>query len=386
MSSISRRAVLSLGVAVVVGGCTRTGTGAPSTAAPSTTATPPPSTPPTTSPPATSSPASPPPTSASSATVGSTTTDPAGGWDEAALDELVAFARSRATDALRIEQDGVVIVDDQRAEGTPFVGEIASAQKSVVALLVGIAVEDGIVDLDATVTSIIGDGWSAAPFEADVTVRHLMSMTSGLDEALAPIGEPGAQWWYCNSAYHVVHDVLGATTAGRMQALSDDWLFGPIGASPRWYERPGTSSVAVQPDARPKLGLLASTDDLCRIGRLVAERGRVDGRTLLSATTIEELTERSQAHNPSYGLLWWRNDLDGYRVGRDNPLQPGPPIPSAPTSLAAALGAEDQKLYVWPDERIVVARLGERGGPRTLETVSSFDEELWQYIDAASAP
>ena len=64
--------------------------------------------------------------------------------------------------------------------------DVASVQKSVISFLAAIARERGRLDLDRTVASYIGNGWSKASTkqEARITVRHLMTMTSGLNEPL----------------------------------------------------------------------------------------------------------------------------------------------------------------------------------------------------------
>ena len=69
--------------------------------------------------------------------------------------------------------------------------DVASVQKSVVSFLAAIARELVKLDLDRTVASYIGHGWSKASpkQESSTTVRHLMSMTSGLNNSLSYMHE-----------------------------------------------------------------------------------------------------------------------------------------------------------------------------------------------------
>ena len=62
--------------------------------------------------------------------------------------------------------------------------DVASVQKSIVSLLVGIAVKRGLFVLDDAVSSVVGSGWSRAESsrESAITIRHLLTMTSGLDD------------------------------------------------------------------------------------------------------------------------------------------------------------------------------------------------------------
>lgn len=50
--------------------------------------------------------------------------------------------------------------------------------------------------------------------------------------------------------------------------------------------------------------------------------------------------------------------------------------PNAPADMYAALGKNDQKIYVVPSQKLVVIRMGDSAGNVQL-AVSSFDNELW---------
>jgi len=65
--------------------------------------------------------------------------------------------------------------------------DVASVQKSVISFLAAIAQDKGKLDLDRAVADYLGHGWSKASREqeANVTVRHLMAMTSGLNQGLS---------------------------------------------------------------------------------------------------------------------------------------------------------------------------------------------------------
>ena len=92
----------------------------------------------------------------------------------------------------------------------------------------------------------------------------------------------------------------------------------------------------------------------------------------------------SSEMNPSYGYLWWLNGQPGHRVGPGGDLQAGPLIPDGPPDLVAALGKDDQKIYVSRAEDIVLVRQGGRAGTRSSESLSDFDRELWRLVLAAS--
>jgi hypothetical protein len=55
---------------------------------------------------------------------------------------------------------------------------------------------------------------------------------------------------------------------------------------------------------------------------------------------------------------------------------PGSLIPNAPADLYAALGKDDQKMYVIPSQKLVIIRMGNSAGGFSL-AASGFDNELW---------
>lgn len=104
----------------------------------------------------------------------------------------------------------------------------------------------------------------------------------------------------------------------------------------------------------------------------------------LSAAWVDEMLTPSQPFNPSYGYLWWLNGQDGYRLpGPDRRLQPGPLVPAAPPDLVAALGRDDQKLYVSRRLGLLVVRLGDGADSTRPGALTSFDQQLWTHLSAA---
>lgn len=311
------------------------------------------------------------------------------GWDPAALDEVVAFAGSHATKSLLLVVGGRILVEHHFGVDPSFRREVASCQKSVVAVLVGMAVERSLLSLDDAVSDHLGPGWSAAgpgP-EGSITVRHLVSMTSGLDPRLQVVAPPGEVWSYNNAAYHQVQPVLEAATGRSIGALSDEWLWSPIGATASsWYERPGDGAESRDSLGNRLWGLIMSARDMARFGLLVERAGSFgEGRVFDPSVFLEDALTSSSDQNPSYGYLWWLNGQEGFRLGPAGDLQPGPLIPHAPDDLVAALGKDDQKIYVSRSQQIVLVRQGDRAGSRSLETMSSFDDELWTRVTAARA-
>ena len=93
------------------------------------------------------------------------------------------------------------------------------------------------------------------------------------------------------------------------------------------------------------------------------------------------MTTPSQTLNRSYGYLWWLNGQAATGCPAPSSLSPARFMPAAPADLIAALGKNDQKIYVVPSLGLVVVRQGNSAGASRL-AASSFDNELWTKIMA----
>ena len=108
---------------------------------------------------------------------------------------------------------------------------------------------------------------------------------------------------------------------------------------------------------------------MARFGLFILARGSWNGTQVLDTAYFRRMTTPSQLLNRSYKLPGSQATF------------PGPLIPSAPADLIAALGKNDQKIYVVPSLRLVVVRQGNSASASRL-AASSFDAELWTRIMA----
>ena len=285
------------------------------------------------------------------------------GFTEAGLAEVVALVERSNSQSFVLTIDGRIVAEQywQGADATTR-RDIASAQKSVTSTLVGLARDKGLLALDQTVTSILGAGWSAAPAvdEALITVQHLLTMTSGLEPfTLQRKAEPGATWEYNTEAYQRLRPVLEAVAGTDINTLSGDWLFDELGIDAQsWYPRPAMKDAL----GNVIWGLNITAREMVRFGLFALRAGRWADHQITTADWFQ------QAWTPipqkaDYGYLWWL--LGKGRLGRRG----------APADLVAALGAQDQKIYVVPSTGLVLAR---QGGPADDVTAaeSDFDTAL----------
>jgi CubicO group peptidase (beta-lactamase class C family) len=254
--------------------------------------------------------------------------------------------------------------------------DVASVQKSISAMLVGIAQHRGLLRLEDPVQKHLGVGWSKASSEQEqaITLRHLLTMTSGLKDDLTFEAAAGTRWRYNSSAYAHTVKVVAAASKKTPNDLTREWLTGRIGmADSNWVERPAQGRETVV----NALGFATTARDLARFGLLILADGQYRGETVIADRDYLHAALRpSQTLNPSYGYLWWLNGQSEVARGAGERVK-GPLIPTAPPDLVAALGAVDRKLYVVPSLELVVARLGSSTGP-------SFQNEFWRLLMEAA--
>jgi CubicO group peptidase (beta-lactamase class C family) len=318
-----------------------------------------------------------------------TTSPGAVGWDSAALAAAVAFAGERHTTALIILHRGRIVAERYWRGWTPATPQqIASAGKSVAAVLVGGLHARGRLALDTPVTAVVGPGWSRADAarERAVTVRHLLTMASGLDAQLRYERPPGTRFFYNNSAYFKLFDVIQHAAGRSVPEVMREQLAGPIGLEEAQW-RP-----VVEADGTPGFRLWMTARDMARFGLLVAAGGRWGESSVLADTAfLAAMLARQAPDNPAYGYLWWLNGQPSYRLPGPTtaPTFTGPLIPSAPPDLVSALGAGDKKIYVSRALGVVLVRHGPAATGDDAENdslplgPSSFDDELWRRLRAA---
>ena len=312
------------------------------------------------------------------------------GWKAGKLKDVAAFAEESKSSGLIILQDGRIIVEQYwqpkepssryrgMLHGTTSRGQaiedVASCQKSVVSFLVGIAQEKKLININDPVSKYLDRGWSKATVkqESRITVRHLLTMTSGLNEQLEYEVAPGTKWQYNTGAYSLSRTVVCTATKKTPNEVTQEWLTGPLGMNDSKWVLRRNAGTAVN-----KLGFTTSARDLSRFGLMVLDRGRWKGKTILADQDyLKSALTRSQTLNPSYGYLWWLNSKKSRKI--DGRIIDRPLIPSAPLDLVGAFGALSRKCYVVSSLNLVVVRLGDEPTDKR-----KFQEELWRLIMAA---
>lgn len=315
---------------------------------------------------------------------------PAVAAETPAMQAVLDYAQSQKTTGFLIVRDRKTVVERNwpvpadagmfRAmayETTPdgeLLEDVASQQKSFVSVLVAVAVDKGLIDLDRPVSDYIGAGWSKATPEQEKAIRviHLLHMASGLNDDFTYAAPAGALFHYNTPAYAVTKRILAAAAKSPLETLTTEWLTKPAGMThTAWRKRP-----AMMADVGNPTGLVTSPRDTARFGQIVLDGGKAqDGARIVSEAGLKAMFARS-ATNSAYGRLWWLNG--GTETQRPaGGKTAGPLIPAAPADLVAALGALDRKLYVVPSQKLIVVRMGQAAADK------DFDQQLWLRLSKA---
>jgi len=317
------------------------------------------------------------------------------GWDSAALQKAIDMAMSRKSSGVVVVVDGKIIAEkfaevdepSQRYQGMVHgkdklghtIEDVASCQKSVASVLVGIAQDKGLLKINDPVQGYLGKGWSnASPAqEKQVTIRHLISMNSGLNDRLRFVTPPNTKWKYNTNAYCLSLRAAAAVAEMTPNEITEKWLTGPLGMKDsRWVER---KLPRVAPPETNKLGFATTAHDLARFGLLALRRGQWGKAQVISGDYLKEAARSSQKINPAYGFLWWVN---GQKFAvRGQRTVKGPLNSEAPADMFAALGALGRKCYVVPSLDLVVTRLGDE--PNAFGK-KNFDLEFWRLMMKAA--
>jgi CubicO group peptidase (beta-lactamase class C family) len=270
------------------------------------------------------------------------------------------------TNALLVMKDGRIVAEIYRNntdETTRFIGW--SMTKSIVGLLVGCALQEGrIKSIDDPITQYLPElqasGYSGA------TIKHVLQMRSGVDyeerydfgnpgtaarnheqalvanvvrfadaaRTIKRVHRPGEVWQYKTLDTAVLGWLLERVTGGSLAAYAAQRLWEPLGA-----ERDGFFIMDGEPGTGREFsgaGFNASLRDFARIGLMMLNEGKANGRQIIASDWVRDSTRATGGPGPGYGYQWWTStDSKSYQ----------------------ALGLQGQYIYVDPSTRTVVVKL-----------------------------
>lgn len=253
--------------------------------------------------------------------------------------------------------------------------DLRSISKSVVSLLVGIAVGKGwVASIDQPVLALLpAYADLSSPQKQGITLRHLLTMSPGLawseqlpysdlrnsengmDMAKDPCRyvleqpvahDPGTVWTYSGGTTGLLACVLRQATGKPLDEFARETLFEPLGITKvEWARYP----QAGEPVAASGLRLLPA--DTLKLGQLVLDKGAWNGKQIVPAEWIEMATA-PQINAPNamfYGFQFW--------LGRSL-------VDHRSVEWIAGFGYGGQRLFIVPSlDLTMMVHAGRYGGP-----------------------
>jgi CubicO group peptidase (beta-lactamase class C family) len=271
-----------------------------------------------------------------------TTTPEQQGLDSAKLAEEIQVIHDEqiAIDSLMIIRNGYVVLDAYFSpyDGT-FLHDLGSVTKSVTTTLIGIAADQGKLQLDQPIVSFFPDRTIANldDRKKSLTVRDLVSMRNGMESGCfhgdeptldamraqtdwvqaaldrKMTSQPGIHFCYDSPGMHILSAILQEATGMTELDFARQYLFEPLGikdvaweTDPQGYYH-GWGDLHLRPQ------------DAAKIGLLWLQQGKWEGHQVVPAAWVLDSVRahsRMVGNEYGYGYGWWVSPIDFYALGR----------------------------------------------------------------------
>jgi len=211
---------------------------------------------------------------------------------------------------------------------------IKSASKSVLSLLIGIAIDKGYLEgVDQPIKEFFPEYFerNPDPQKESVTIKDLITMRAGMETtSFGNYGrwvvsnnwttfalnqpmtqEPGGRMVYSTGTSHLLSVILTRATGMSTMAFANEYLFGPMEIRVGGWDRDpqgyymGGNNLAISPLA------------LLKLGRLMNDMGEYNGRQIVSREWVinsVKIYTRSNFNNYNYGYMWWRKTVGNSEI------------------------------------------------------------------------
>lgn len=304
------------------------------------------------------------------------------GWCTENIPALYDYLASENSKAFIVLKDGKIVLEQYFDAFTrDSLWYWASAGKTLTAFLTGIAQEEGYLSLQDPTSMYLGDGWTSCPADKEdlITVRHQLTMTSGLDDGVVDpyctlpsclqyLADAGTRWAYHNGPYTLLDDVIAGATGQNFSLYFNSRLRNKIGMNGLWLPQ-GYNNV-----------YFSNARSMARFGLLTLNHGVWAGDTILhDQQYFNDMVNTSQNLNKSYGYLWWLNGKESYMIPGLQFVFNGKLLPNAPNDNIAAMGKNGQFVNVVPSQNLVMIRMG--NAPDNSLISYLLNNGIWQRLN-----
>lgn len=269
-----------------------------------------------------------------------TTTPTSLGWNTLEIPDLLDMLKNNGTRAFIILKDGKIVIEEyfgNNIAGTAAFNKSsswywASAGKTLTAFTVGKAQEEGFLKITDKTSVYLGTGWTSmtAQKESLITIKHQLTMTTGLDDGVADNhstltkdliykADAGSRWAYHNGPYTLLEKVVKNAVGKEFDVYFNSVLRDKIGMDGIWAWNDNDHVY------------YSTARSMARFGLLMLGNGKWGSESIMSGTTFfNEMITPSQTINKSYGYLWWLNGKASFMIPDTQVVFPGSCTPNGP--------------------------------------------------------
>lgn len=305
-------------------------------------------------------------------------------WCPDSVSSLVNYVGANNSKAFLVLKDGKIVLEEYYGtfERDSF-WYWASAAKSLTAFLVGLAQEEGLLNIDSASSLYQGEGWTSCTTvqERAITVKNQLCMTTGLDtdipdldctqpQCLTYFAEPGSRWYYHNAPYTRLDAVIEGASGQTLNQFYISRLRNQIGMNGSFFPI-GYNNVN-----------FSTARSFARFGLLILNQGAWANDTIMhDSNYFNAMVNTSQELNKAYGYLWWLNGKESFRYPETEIVFPGYLLPDAPADLIAAVGKNSQLLLIVPSQNLIVVRMGDEPPGINGLVPTAMGNEIMKRID-----
>lgn len=295
--------------------------------------------------------------------------------DRTSLAEINAYAQTANSSALLVIHRGKLVWEQYWQGFTPTsTSNSMSMSKTIVALLIGIAIEEGQIKSELEPVANYIPEWRGD--RGKITLQDLLYMQSGLrnqDSQNNPTSDlvqmyaspdvdavalkipaeqaPQEAFDYNNANTQILSEVLERATGERYADYLATRLWQPIQANDAsvWLDRSG---------GNPKTFccLFATPRDWAKVGQLFLDRGQVNGKQVVPVAWLDKMQQPSDLIN-KYGYYIWLKARTDSKPGVYDRAASRPFLAEDTFYLD---GASRQRVYIIPAQQLVIVRIGEQ--------------------------
>lgn len=242
-----------------------------------------------------------------------------------------------------------------------------SQTKSIVSLLMGIAIDKGFIESEnVPVSSYFPEYFNSEDsLKYSITIKDLLTMSAGFDwEEMIPIDDPGndnmnmynsgdyfhyavtrsmavkpgSEFKYMSGCPVIIAGIIEKATHQPLDKFAETYLFKPLNINEYYWLKDSTGFCHAGG------GLYLKPGDMVKIGILVQNKGNWGDKQIVSEQWITKMTQPyfvTSFDTSGYGFLWWIREFTNSN--------------GKIVKMVSAEGAGGQKLFIFTDYKLIIA-------------------------------